>query len=157
MVAPGKGDHHERVNLLRLRLLLAAWVVLAVAPGLVVGFLADDLASTTPGWAVGAWIVGWIAQFAVFMVVARIGDLNGNFLLWITASLGAFGVDWTPLRPSRRPPGRPPGASSLTTSSCWPSCTSAGSSATRSSRRRSRSCWRAGISPGQESCRSIRC
>ena len=94
MVAPGKGDHHERVNLLRLRLLLAAWVVLAVAPGLVVGFLADDLASTTPGWAVGAWIVGWIAQFAVFMVVARIGDLNGNFLIWITASLGAFGVDW---------------------------------------------------------------
>jgi hypothetical protein len=94
MVAPGKGDHHEQVNLLRLRLLLAAWVLLATAPGLAVGFLADDLSSTTPGWAVGAWIVGWLAQFAVFMVVARVGDLNGSFLIWITASLGAFGVDW---------------------------------------------------------------
>lgn len=94
MVARGKAQHHGGVNLVRLRLLLAAWVLLATVPGLAVGFTTADLVDVTAGWVIGVWVAGFVAQLVAYMAAARVADMSTNVLGALMMSLGPFVVDW---------------------------------------------------------------
>lgn len=89
----------------KLYVLLGAWCVLVVAPGLAVtaGAFGDvyfrwrgarlDNAGIPTG-ATAAWIVGYLAQLVVFMWAARVARKQ-HVLAWLAASLFPWGVDWT--------------------------------------------------------------
>jgi hypothetical protein len=82
------------VKLQRLGLLLAAWVVLALGPGIAVaavyhGRTTDDL----PNWVVPVWIAGFVAQFAVFLVASKMTGRT-NALAGFVASLLPFVCDF---------------------------------------------------------------
>jgi hypothetical protein len=83
------------MNKQRLQLLLAAWVVLVIFPGVmavVQGTTADsDVTAKIFFW----WIGGYLAQFFLFMVIMRMVNKNTDFLLWLVASLLPWAVDWT--------------------------------------------------------------
>jgi hypothetical protein len=82
------------VKLQRLGLLLAAWVVLALAPGIATAVVYhgrpdDDLAN----WVVPVWLAGFIAQFAVFMIASKMTGRT-NALASFVASLLPFVCDF---------------------------------------------------------------
>jgi Short C-terminal domain len=85
-----------RINLGRLYTLLVVWLILLIAPGaleLLGTFGHFDLNSAIVGPIIGVWIVGYLAQFAVFMWISRIVD--PGFLAWFAASLLPWAIDWT--------------------------------------------------------------
>src|SRR5580658_7361845 len=90
-----------KVDLARLYTLLVVWLILLIAPGAlevlgVFGPLGVD--SLLGGAIVGLWIVGYLAQFAVFMWISRIVD--PGFPAWFAASSLPWAIDWTtPLSP----------------------------------------------------------
>jgi hypothetical protein len=83
------------MNKQRLQLLLAAWCVLVIVPGVIAtagGLTADsDIGGAIVLW----WIGGYLAQFFVFMVIMRMVKKNTSFLRWVVASLLPWIVDWT--------------------------------------------------------------
>ena len=77
----------------RLELLLVAWVVLVIVPGMIAARGAsvhDDVGGIVAGW----WIGGYLAQFFVFMVIMRMVRKQ-TLVLWLVASLLPWIVDWT--------------------------------------------------------------
>jgi hypothetical protein len=83
-----------------LGLLLALWCALVVLPGVIIaGVAPPGLYGTIDGWILGGWILGFVAQIVVFMVVCRISGRN-NVIGWLIASLAPFASDWgTPATP----------------------------------------------------------
>ena len=70
--------------------LLIAWCVLLLAPGVFEAFGNVTLNGTLAS----VWIVGYLAQFAVFMwIMNLVGEQR--VLWWFIASLVPWGVDWT--------------------------------------------------------------
>ncbi len=84
-----------RIDLGRLYALLVLWLVLLIAPcalGLLGTFGHVDM-STGVGPIIGVWIVGYLAQFGVFLWISRIVD--PGFLAWFAASALPWALDWT--------------------------------------------------------------
>jgi hypothetical protein len=85
------------MNLRRLYILLVVWCVLLVAPGVlgtagVFGHAAMN--SDLSGTMIGLWLVGYLAQFAIFMWMMNIMP-EQKVLWWFGASLLPWAVDWT--------------------------------------------------------------
>jgi hypothetical protein len=74
----------------RLHLLLIAWCVLLLAPGLF------EAASnvTLDGTLAVVWIVGYLAQFGVFMWIMNL-VAEQKVIWWFIASMLPWGVDWS--------------------------------------------------------------
>lgn len=82
------------MKLQRLGLLLAAWVVLVLAPGIAVAAVYHDKSTDNfPNWVVPVWIAGFIAQFGVFMIASRMTG-RSNVLASFIASLVPFVCDF---------------------------------------------------------------
>jgi hypothetical protein len=78
----------------RVRALLAAWCVVILGAGV----LTYALASTTDtvGGAIAAtWIVGYLVQFGLMMVILNQTGRNTQIVPWFVASLLPWAVDWT--------------------------------------------------------------
>ena len=78
-----------------LRMLLALWCVLVIAPAViatVVGGLGanDDVGGGT----ILVWVIGYLVQFAVFMLIARRRRV-GSSVAWIIPSLLPWIAAWT--------------------------------------------------------------
>lgn len=76
--------------------LLVAWCAFVVAPAWIVFFAFRGVDPDTPiiGPIIAIWIVGYVLQFGVFMVVAR--KSAGNSVVgWLLASTMPFVADWT--------------------------------------------------------------
>ena len=81
----------------RLNLLLVVWAVLVIAPALLIEtgvFGRADLGTAINGAMAGAWIVGYLAQFAVFMWIVNVAS-EQRVLWWFIASLAPWAVDWS--------------------------------------------------------------
>ena len=78
----------------RLPLLLALWCVLAVLPGAVAAAAFDvDTTTGIQGPVAGVWIVGYLAQFGVFLAVSRL-TTQVNTIGWVIASGTPFVSDF---------------------------------------------------------------
>lgn len=78
-----------------MRLLLVAWWCAAVLPGLSLSVFFTDAVESGDGFVVPVWILGFIAQLLLFMVVSR--ELKGvgtTVVLWFVVSLLPFAIDW---------------------------------------------------------------
>jgi hypothetical protein len=74
--------------------LLTIWCVLLLAPGVVEVLSSIDTRTAIPGYLAGVWIVGYLAQFGIFMwIMNLVGDQK--VLWWFIASLLPWAVDWT--------------------------------------------------------------
>ena len=74
--------------------LLTVWCVLLLAPGVVEVLGSIDTRTSIPGYLAGVWIVGYLAQFGVFMwIMNLVGEQK--VLWWFIASLLPWAVDWT--------------------------------------------------------------
>jgi hypothetical protein len=85
-----------RINIARLSALLVLWIVLLILPGAleVLGTFGHfDLNSSIEGPIIGVWIVGYLVQFAVFLVISRVVD--PGFPAWFAASSLPWAIDWT--------------------------------------------------------------
>ena len=85
-----------KINLTRLYTLLAVWIVLLAIPGVLElsgAFGHFDVNSAILGSMIGVWIVGYLAQFGIFMWISRIVD--PGMLAWFAASLLPWAIDWT--------------------------------------------------------------
>jgi hypothetical protein len=84
------------VNLRTVASLLALWCVLVVAPALLVVAIFTGADSDTPvlGWAILMWVIGYVAQLVVFMVVTR-KSKGTNIVGWLIASLAPWAADWS--------------------------------------------------------------
>ena len=78
----------------RLHLLLIAWCVLLLAPGLLEIFWSIDIATSISGSLAAVWVVGYLAQFGVFMWIMNLVP-EQKVLWWFIASLLPWGVDWS--------------------------------------------------------------
>jgi Short C-terminal domain len=74
--------------------LSALWVVLTIVPAAVTTAL-FNISTDTPisGAATGAWIVGYLLQFAVFFVISRKSP-HDLMVGWFVASIMPFVADW---------------------------------------------------------------
>ena len=85
------------MNLRKLYTLLVVWCALMMAPGVLVAlglFGRIGMDSSLTGGVIGLWIVGYLAQFAVFMWMMNIVP-EQRVLWWFPASLLPWAVDWT--------------------------------------------------------------
>jgi hypothetical protein len=85
------------MNMRRLYTLLVAWCTLMIGPGALVAFGVFgriDMNSNIPGIVVLPWIVGYLAQLAVFMWIMNIVG-EQKVLWWLLASLLPWAIDWT--------------------------------------------------------------
>jgi len=85
-----------RVDLARLYALLVVWLALLIAPcalELLGTFGHFDMNSAMVGPIIGVWVVGYLAQFGVFLWISRIVDVG--LLAWFAASLLPWAFDWT--------------------------------------------------------------
>jgi hypothetical protein len=81
----------------RLSVLLVVWLVFLCAPALSIElglFGHFDMNTSITGAAIGLWIVGYLAQFGVFMWLMNVAG-SQNFLWWFAASLLPWAIDWT--------------------------------------------------------------
>jgi hypothetical protein len=77
--------------------LLVVWCALVIVPGMLVAlgmFGRIDMNSNLPGIVILPWILGYLAQFAVFMWIMNIAG-EQKVLWWFAASLLPWAVDWT--------------------------------------------------------------
>jgi len=82
--------------------LLAAWCVALVAPAWIVylAFRGTDVNTPILGPIIAIWLVGYLVQFGLFMMVARKSS-SMNVVGWLLASTMPFVADWTvPVAPS---------------------------------------------------------
>ena len=85
------------MNTRRLYTLLAAWCVLMLAPAMLLElgvFGPVDTNSSITGALAASWVVGYLAQFAVFMWIMNIVGKQ-KVLWWFVASLLPWVIDWT--------------------------------------------------------------
>ncbi len=84
------------MNLRTVAVLLATWCFLVVAPAFLVVALFTGADPDTPvfGWAFGIWMVGYLAQLAVFMAATRKAG-SSAILGWFIASLAPWAADWS--------------------------------------------------------------
>ncbi|HYL98524.1 MAG TPA: SHOCT domain-containing protein [Blastocatellia bacterium] len=92
------------VNVRRLYAVLAAWCFLLVLPGLlsVLGVFGPvNYPYNVTGPLIASWVVGYLAQFGLFMWIMKIAAKQANLsvglqmLLWFMASLLPWAVDWS--------------------------------------------------------------
>jgi hypothetical protein len=83
------------VKLRTVGLLLALWCVLAIAPAVVLTFVMDVDTDDPAGSVVLTWVVGYLLQFGVFMVLAMKTQRGDKFLGWLIASLVPWAADWS--------------------------------------------------------------
>jgi hypothetical protein len=92
------------MNMRRLYSLLAAWCFFLALPGMLsaLGMFGPMSAhSTISGTLVLFWVVGYLAQFALFMWIMQIAGKQANLsigmqlLLWLLASLLPWAIDWS--------------------------------------------------------------
>jgi hypothetical protein len=82
------------VKLQRLGLLLAAWVVLVLAPGIVIAAQYDSYHTAgQTSWVFWFWIGGYVAQFAVFLIASKMTG-RSNFLANTVAALLPLALDF---------------------------------------------------------------
>jgi hypothetical protein len=84
------------VNKQTVAALLAAWCALVIAPAWIVValFTGADADADVTGPIFVIWIVGYLLQFGVFMVVAR--KASGNSIVgWVLASIVPWIADWS--------------------------------------------------------------
>src|ERR1700682_1665125 len=77
--------------------LLVVWCALLIAPAMLVElavFGRIDMNSSIPGIVVLPWIVGYLAQLAVFIWIMNIVGKQ-KVLWWLLASLLPWAIDWT--------------------------------------------------------------
>jgi putative oligomerization/nucleic acid binding protein len=77
--------------------LLVVWCAFLVAPGVLVElglFGRVDMNKNLPGGMAVLWVVGYLAQFAVFLWIMNIVPKQ-KMLWWFVASLLPWAVDWT--------------------------------------------------------------
>lgn len=90
------------MNLSRLHILLISWCVLLTTPGMLVKvsvFGPADMKSDMSGSMITIWLVGYLAQFGIFMWMMNIVGKQ-KIVWWFVASLLPWIVDWTvPLSP----------------------------------------------------------
>src|ERR1700746_3677258 len=85
------------MNMSRLKILLAVWCVFMISPGLIVALGAlgpMDMKTSITGAMIGVWLVGYLAQFGIFMWLMNIVKEQRIFW-WFPASLLPWVVDWT--------------------------------------------------------------
>jgi hypothetical protein len=85
------------MNLRRLYTLLVVWCVCMLGPGVLVAlgvFGRIDMDTTITGGVILIWILGYLAQFAIFMWVMNIVG-EQKVLWWFVASLLPWAIDWT--------------------------------------------------------------
>jgi hypothetical protein len=94
------------MNLRLLYVLLAVWDFFATGPATLVHlavFRHLDVEKNIGGALLLVWVIGWLAQFGVFMWTMNIYQnqtgLWRTILWWFTASLLPWGLDWTPPSP----------------------------------------------------------
>lgn len=81
----------------RLYTLLVVWCTFLMAPAALVQmglFGHVDMNTNIPGGMAILWVVGYLAQLAVFMWIMNIVDKQ-KVLWWVFASVLPFAVDWT--------------------------------------------------------------
>lgn len=90
------------MNMSRLKILLVVWCALMIAPALIIElgvFGRIDMQTNLTGGVIGLWIVGYLAQFGVFMWLMNIVK-EQRILWWFPASLVPWAIDWTvPISP----------------------------------------------------------
>ncbi len=75
--------------------LSALWCVLIVVPALIAArVLAQSAPGTVKAWVLGSWIVGYVAQFVVFLAISRRSP-RSVLLGWFVASIVPWAADWT--------------------------------------------------------------
>jgi hypothetical protein len=85
------------MNLRRLYVLLVLWFCFLVAPAALMEmglFGRVDTNTNLPGGLAGLWVVGYLAQFGIFLWIMNIVPKQ-KMLWWFVASLLPFAVDWT--------------------------------------------------------------
>lgn len=85
------------MNMSRLKILLVVWCVLMMAPALIIElgvFGRIDMNTNLTGGVIGLWIVGYLAQFGIFMWLMNIVK-EQRILWWFPASLLPWIIDWT--------------------------------------------------------------
>jgi hypothetical protein len=85
-----------KVNLPRLYALLVLWLVVLLAPGVleILGTFGHfDINTDIVGPIIGMWVVGYLVQFFIFLLLSRIVD--PGILAWFAASSLPWAIDWT--------------------------------------------------------------
>jgi Short C-terminal domain len=88
------------VKLRTVGLLLAVWCVLAIAPAVIIALFVGVDTEDPSGAVLILWIVGYLAQIGVFLVISLKTSGAGGFLGWVIASLVPWSANWAaPLAP----------------------------------------------------------
>ncbi|WP_445165254.1 SHOCT domain-containing protein [Mycolicibacterium sp. Dal123E01] len=75
--------------------LSALWCVLIVLPALIGSHMLDHVGSAAAsGRVIGVWLVGYVAQFVVFLVISRRSP-RPTMLGWFISSIVPWAADWT--------------------------------------------------------------
>jgi hypothetical protein len=75
--------------------LSALWCVLVIAPAAIITSLFKiSIDTSISGAVIGAWVVGYLLQFAVFFVIGRKSP-HYPMLGWFLASIMPFAADWS--------------------------------------------------------------
>jgi hypothetical protein len=90
------GRYRDPVNKPLVASLLVAWCAFLVAPAWIVYFTFRGTDPNTPilGPIITIWLVGYLIQFALFMVLSR-KSTGMNVVGWLFASTMPFVADWT--------------------------------------------------------------
>jgi Short C-terminal domain len=87
------------VTLRTVRLLLALWCVLALAPAVIIAVFIGVDTEDPSGSVLLIWIVGYLAQIGVFLVITMKAH-GGSFVGWMIASLVPWSANWAaPISP----------------------------------------------------------
>jgi len=82
------------VRLQTIGLLLALWCLLAIAPAAIITLFIGVDTEDPSGTVLLLWIIGYLMQFGVFMVIA-LKTSGGNFVGWAVASLVPWSANWS--------------------------------------------------------------
>lgn len=81
-------------------LLLAVWCVLAIAPAVIIALFVGVDTEDPSGTVLLIWIVGYLAQIGVFLVISLKTSGAAGFLGWVVASLVPWSANWAaPISP----------------------------------------------------------
>ena len=82
----------------RLQLLLVAWCVVTVLPGvlLAVGVF-GDVHDHTPGGMIPTWFGAYLVQLGIFIVISKMTESTTRASWWLIVSLLPWVIDWVPV------------------------------------------------------------